>query len=181
MSFEQHEVLSNIWTEEWERTYPVYLGGEPYFTLELIPSGAGGVNLRTRLKKDEWDKIRRYVYKQANYRCELCGQAGDTYPVECHEIWRWRYARAIPQQRLFRCAALCPKCHQGKHLGLTKQMKTQVQYARIVSHIKKLNRWVQSDFDAYLLNYLVNHDFLRSIPKWRLSIAWARGLLKELK
>jgi hypothetical protein len=49
-------------------------------------------------------------------RCEICGGRGPEHPVECHE--RWRYNDLIRTQTLVRMIALCPACHQVKHVGL---------------------------------------------------------------
>jgi hypothetical protein len=62
-----------------------------------------------------WDHIRHQVWRQAEYRCELCGCKGREHPAECHEVWRYDDRTLV--QALVRMIALCPACHQVKHLG----------------------------------------------------------------
>ena len=44
-----------------------------YLGIELIPKCTWGINVRTKLSKDQWDVIRKYVYREAGYVCEICG------------------------------------------------------------------------------------------------------------
>ena len=46
--------------------------GEPKLTVELVPKTAWGGNLRQRLPKREWDRLRHLAYDQAGHRCEVC-------------------------------------------------------------------------------------------------------------
>jgi len=54
--------------------------------------------------------------KKAENLCETCGGCGPQYPVECHEIWNYDDTRLI--QKLDGLIALCPDCHEVKHIGL---------------------------------------------------------------
>ena len=83
---------------------------------ELVPSSAWNVNLRSELKAVRWDEIRKFVYRRAGYRCEICGGRGVKHPVEAHE--KWEYKKGV--QRLVGLLALCPSCHECKHLGLAE-------------------------------------------------------------
>jgi hypothetical protein len=38
-------------------------------TIELIPESAWGENLRKYLPKEIWEKIRKEVFRKANYKC----------------------------------------------------------------------------------------------------------------
>ena len=58
-------------------------------TVELVPRGQWGANLRSELPKKDWDRLRREQYKKAGYVCEICGGKGSRHPVECHEIWHY--------------------------------------------------------------------------------------------
>ncbi len=85
-------------------------------TIELVPKTSWCHNVRALTDELGWDRIRRQVYRQAGYRCEICGGRGPEHPVECHEVWRYDDRTRV--QLLVRMIALCPACHQVKHLGL---------------------------------------------------------------
>ena len=56
-------------------------------TIELVPKTAWYKNVRSEVSKDRWDELRKECYRNANYKCEVCGGTGPKWPVECHEIW----------------------------------------------------------------------------------------------
>lgn len=88
-------------------------------TIELVPSTSWFSNLRSLLSSEEWDKIRRGCYKNANYKCEICSGVGPKHPVECHETWEYDEKQGI--QKLIGLIALCPSCHEVKHVGLEEE------------------------------------------------------------
>lgn len=99
---------------------------------ELVPSTAWCNNLRSELPAARWDVIRRFVYQRAGYRCEVCGGKGEKHPVECHEVWE--YQKKI--QRLAGLVALCPACHECKHIGLAE---INGRMEAVVEHMVKVN------------------------------------------
>jgi len=84
--------------------------------VDLVPQSAWFSNLRSELKKEEWDIIRKDAYKKANYRCVCCGGRGEKWWVEAHE--RWSFDNKTLIQKLERIIALCPACHETTHFGL---------------------------------------------------------------
>lgn len=99
-----------------------------------------GINLRSILSEDEWDDLRRAVYKRAGYRCEICGGRGPKWPVECHEQWEFDDRDHV--QRLVGLIALCPKCHRAKHIGLTTSMG---KLEEAVHHMMEVNGWTRQE------------------------------------
>jgi 5-methylcytosine-specific restriction endonuclease McrA len=87
-------------------------------TIELVPQTAWYTNVRSNVSKNKWDILRKKCYKDANYKCEICGGRGDKWPVECHEIWE--YDDINKKQILKGLIALCPNCHKVKHAGLAR-------------------------------------------------------------
>src|SRR6266542_2374238 len=61
---------------------------------------------------------------------------GPEHPVECHEVWR--YDDRTHVQMLVRMIALCPACHQVKHLGFAN-VKGKGTQAR--AHLARVNGW----------------------------------------
>ena len=88
-----------------------------YGDLKIFPFGTPdtlhGVNPRNMLNKEEWDKLRKKTYKDANYTCEICGCKGKKHPVEAHE--RMDYDFDNLTQYFDGMIALCPTCHQIVH------------------------------------------------------------------
>lgn len=79
--------------------------------IELIPKTSWWKNARSEI--DDWDDIRKKVYQEADYECEVCGGTGPEWPVEAHE--KWAYEDGV--QKLVEIKALCPTCHLSAHPG----------------------------------------------------------------
>jgi hypothetical protein len=114
-------------------------------TVELVPKTSWYHNVRALVDEMTWDRIRRQVYRQADYRCEVCGSRGPDHPVECHEVWRYDDRTRV--QALVRMIALCPACHHVKHLGLAN-VKGRGAQAR--AHLARVNGWTLAQADAYI-------------------------------
>lgn len=141
--------------------------------IELVPRTSHFKNLRSDLKKEEWDLLRKDSYKNAGYCCEICGGKGDKWPVECHE--KWHYENNI--QTLTGLIALCPSCHTVKHIGLA-QIKGKAEIAK--KHLMKVNELSETQ-----ANKCISEAFKvwgeRSKKQWKLDISWAYEKIEELK
>lgn len=95
---------------------------EPKLTVEIIPSKSWYNNVRSNVSEKKWDIIRKKCYKEAGYKCEICGDnglnQGQQHRVECHEIWNYDNKTKI--QKLVGFISLCPLCHKVKHFGLAQ-------------------------------------------------------------
>jgi hypothetical protein len=126
---------------------------QPKINMELIPFEAQGFNVRSRVRKDQWEKICTIVHKKATpggaYRCQQCGESGKiqgfTHPVECHEVWEFDEINRV--QKLVGMVSICPMCHKAKHLGLAEKMGFG---AKVREHMAKYNQWSQSQVDEYI-------------------------------
>jgi len=143
---------------------------------ELIPKGAWYVNVRSRFSPEAWDKIRKWVYAQADYVCEICGGEGDKWPVECHERWEWDDERR--EQRLVGFMALCPKCHGVKHLGYSKRALSHTKFQKLLSHQRRVNGWSwarqQQEWKKALDKYTAREG------EWKVDTSYAERLLLKL-
>ena len=138
----------------------------PRLTIELVPKGQWGINLRSELPSGEWNRLRRSVYHAANYKCEICGGVGPRHPVECHE--RWDYNEETKTQTLVGLIALCPACHQVKHIGRT-QASGRMEDA--VNHLMKTNEWDGETALTYIEG-VFEVWWRRSEEEWTLDISW---------
>ncbi len=139
----------------------------PRLTVELVPRGQWGANLRSELSRKEWDRLRRASYKAADYRCEICNGVGPRHPVECHE--RWDYNEEAKTQTLVGLISLCPACHQVKHSGRSFAIGKGPQ---AMAHLMKVNGWSEDEATLYVEGaFEVWHR--RSNEDWTLDISWA--------
>jgi 5-methylcytosine-specific restriction endonuclease McrA len=142
---------------------------EPKLIVELIPKTCQYINARTIVKSTYWDKIRHIVYKKANNKCEICGEhglkQGFKHKLECHEVWKYQDRKKV--QKLAKLMALCPLCHQAKHIGRTSYIgKADDAYERL----KKINGW-----DLIQLSEHIDKAFEknkeRSNHKWTIDLS----------
>lgn len=135
-------------------------------TVELVPAGQFGDNLRSRLPKAEWDALRRATYAAAGHRCEVCGGKGSRHPVECHE--RWEYDELARVQKLVGLIALCPRCHEVKHAGLASARGRLVQ---VLEQLMRVNGWSADEAGDHVeLEFRVWNR--RSREAWTLDLDW---------
>jgi hypothetical protein len=139
-------------------------------TVELVPSTCWFSNLRSELSKDEWDRLRRSVYERGGSRCEICRQRGAAHPVECHEVWEYDDDQHV--QRLLGLIALCPACHEAKHMGYASSVGRAGQ-AR--AHLARVNGWSTDDVELYLEMQFEQWS-RRSQHEWSLDLSWLRQL-----
>ena len=102
-------------------------------------------------------------------RCEICGGRGPKW-VECHEIWHYDDVRQI--QTLVGLIALCPPCHEVKHIGRAAVTGNLV---RAIEHLCRVNQGEPEHAEAYIEVQFEIHA-LRSRHQRELDI----GSLKTL-
>lgn len=135
-------------------------------TIELVPTTAWFKNVRSEVTPKQWDILRRACYSQANYRCEICNGRGKKWPVECHEIWQYHDDTHV--QMLLGLIALCPACHEVKHIG---RAQATGHGTRALKHLQKVNGWTKLKAEAYIQDcYKVWNE--RSEFEWILDISW---------
>jgi 5-methylcytosine-specific restriction endonuclease McrA len=135
-------------------------------TIELIPRTAWYKNVRSNVSTQAWEKLRKTIFKNAGYRCEICGGRGKKWPVECHEIFVYDDERHI--QKLVRLIALCPACHEVKHIGLAG-LRGKGNSAK--AHLAKVNNWSSQDAELYIEGcFEIWHQ--RSCHQWTLDLSY---------
>ena len=110
--------------------------------IDLVPSTAWYSNLRTKIPKEEWDKIRKQSYADANHKCAICGTKAE---LNCHEIWDYDDKKHI--QKLKGFIALCDNCHFIKHLGLSGILN--IDRNMLIEHFMRVNRVNRKTFDKH--------------------------------
>ena len=120
-------------------------GPSPRLSVELVPKSSWEKNVRAAVSQAEWDAIRKAVYDRAGYQCEVCGGTGTDHPIECHE--KWVYDDEACVQKLTGMVALCPACHQVKHLG---RAYATGQFETAKKHLASVNGWSPKRARTYI-------------------------------
>lgn len=141
---------------------------------ELVPESAWNTNLRSMLSSQEWDRVRKDIYLKASYKCEVCGGKGVKWPVECHEVWEYDEAKGV--QKLVRLIALCPACHEVKHIGLA-EMKGHLDNA--LKHMCKVNGIKRPEADRIVSQAFEDWN-RRSHKDWKPDISLLKDLVRSL-
>jgi 5-methylcytosine-specific restriction endonuclease McrA len=137
----------------------------PKLTVELVPKTSWGRNLYSLADRPTWDRIRRHAYSQAESRCEICGGVGLQHPVDCHEVWR--YDETTRTQILVRMIALCPACHEVKHMG---RAGNRGRGKRARAHLAKVNGWTDEQVRAHVAEAF-DMWIRRSTVSWKLDLS----------
>jgi len=138
--------------------------------IELVPKSSWYSNVRSNISKEEWDILRKASYRKAGHLCEICGGKGDKHPVECHEIWEYDDNRNI--QKLIGFIALCPDCHQIKHIGLAR-IKGNFEKAK--KHLMKINKISEEKADEYI-EEVFEKWVKRSKEEWNIDLKFLNNL-----
>lgn len=138
---------------------------EPKLTIELVPSTCWYANVRSNVTRYQWDVLRREVYKEYNYCCAICGGKGSKHPVECHEVWEYDEEKHI--QKLVKMIAVCPDCHNVKHIGRASIIGKEED---AILQLCKVNKWNRSEARKYV-DKQYNVWQQRSLFEWKLDIS----------
>lgn len=142
----------------------------PKLAVELVPKTCWFTNVRSNVSKADWDRLKKITAGAADNRCEICNGIGPKWPVECHEIWH--YDDQAHVQTLVRLQALCPSCHEVKHVGLA-QVRGRMRHA--IGHLQTVNGW-DLDQTASHIAQAFNRWAERSCHEWTLDISWLEHL-----
>lgn len=132
--------------------------------IEPIPISTWGISLANRLEKKEWNEVRQKVYRDADYRCQICGGIDDK--LNCHERWAFKKTgknRGV--QRLVGFICVCEFCHDCIHFGRSTQVYGKVYTELLMRRIEKINGMSRRQ----LLNYL---EEVKQVSYGRVNVEW---------
>jgi len=145
-------------------------------TIELVPETCWFSNVRSIASDKEWTNLKKITSSKANYRCEICGGKGPKWPVECHEIWDFNDSKKL--QKLVGLIALCPSCHEVKHIGFAN---TQGRGEIAAKHLATINEWSDDKANKYIQEKFQEWE-VRSEYEWELDINYLEqyGIVYEI-
>ena len=148
---------------------------KPRLTIELVPQTCWFSNVRSEVSAADWDRLRKTTAEAAGNKCEVCGGRGPKWPVECHEIWD--YDDAAHRQTLLGLTALCPACHEVKHIGFANVRGRGHAAAK---YLAAVNGWTQAQADRYIAEQFAVWE-KRSRFEWALELSWLQqcGIASE--
>jgi hypothetical protein len=79
----------------------------------------------------------------------------------------WEYDEAAGIQRLVRLIALCPACHEVKHIGLAG---VKGRGAQAAAHLAEVNGWSKAETEAQIASAFVAWR-RRNKVKWTLDLS----------
>lgn len=156
----EHLILDDFWV--W---LPLKYKKSPALLPEMLPAQTFEANLRKALPAADWDNLRRYCYKAAGHRCEICGEKGKP-TLECHEKWEFDDTWCV--QKLSGLISLCPPCHKAHHLGYAKTIGL---YDDVVRKMKAVNGWSDAQVKAAIQSAYAAWE-QRSQFHWEVDLSW---------
>lgn len=132
---------------------------------EMLPSTTWEENLRTALPADRWDALRRYAYRAAGNRCEICGDRGAPR-LEAHEKWAWDDFWCV--QKLTGIVAVCPVCHLAHHIGRARRVG---RFPEVLSKFREVNGWSNDRVEQEIARARQIADE-RSRYGWTVDLSW---------
>ncbi len=139
---------------------------KPRLTIELVPQTCWFSNVRSEVSPADWDRLRKRTAAHAENHCQICGGRGPKWPVECQELWDYDDARRV--QTLTGLLALCPACHEVKHMGFANFRGRGDIAAR---HLAKVNGWAAPEAERYIAEQFAVWE-RRSHFQWALDLSW---------
>lgn len=136
-------------------------------SIELVPITCWHSNVRSKLTRPQWNKLRTTIFEERNHKCEICGGIGTKHPLECHEVWF--YDNKNKTQSLIKLTAICPLCHQVKHLGLTSKLGSEYR-ERAIQRFQEINNLTIEDSTLYI-SYFWQQWKERNKHEWKLDIS----------
>jgi len=94
--------------------------------------------------------------------------------VECHEIWEYDDDNQI--QTLVGLIALCPMCHQAKHIGRSQEVLSKGDLMAVYNHICQVNGYGVSHLLNTVLPLVFSIWSIRSDWEWGLDVSYLREI-----
>ncbi len=127
-----------------------------------------GKNIRSELGQNEWDIIRKKVYKKYNHKCCICGKKGK---MNAHEVWKLSISssRSYGIQTLVNIISVCDNCHNTIHIGRT--LALGVSCSQVLSYYRSVNNISEKETIADFKYMDKKLDKLNRINYWSIDLS----------
>ena len=135
---------------------------------ECLPQALWGKNIRSELGQDEWDIIRKKVYKKYNHRCAICGKRAK---MNAHEVWKLKInsKTSVGTQILVNVISVCDDCHNTIHIG--RSLAIGIPLVKIFYYYKTVNNISHDEAIADLKYIDEKLDKLNRIRYWNIDLS----------
>ena len=134
---------------------------------EFVPEECWYSNLRSVLKSEDWDRVRKDAYARAKGRCMICGASER---LEAHESWSYDDEKKL--QKLETVVALCRGCHEVKHISRAYLVG---RGADAMEHFMKVNGCSQMEYHEALSEAHEEYKRRNRVEGWVTDIRWLEG------
>ena len=134
---------------------------------EFVPEECWYSNLRSVLKSEDWDRVRKDAYARAKGRCMICGARER---LEAHESWSYDDEKKL--QKLETVVALCRGCHEVKHISRSYLVG---RGADAMEHFMKVNGCSQMEYHEALAEANEEYKRRNRVEGWVTDIRWLEG------
>jgi hypothetical protein len=138
--------------------------------VDLVPRSCWFTNVRSCVTQQDWERLRRPIFRRAGYRCEACGATEDRETrrrLEAHE--RWHYDDHTGVQSLRRLIALCSPCHLTTHFGYANVTGRTGRTGHALAHLRSVTGMTDREAWAHI-DAAQNLWIARSARTWELDL-----------
>lgn len=156
------------------RTF-IELGFSETLPIQLIPQPTWGINVRSKLRPEDWKRLRREARESHPPTCGGCRKPLADSSWHAHEVWRFDDQKLT--QRLIDIVPVCPQCHHAIHIGRAHATGT---FEQAVEHLRIVNFMNDSELETYLTLHFALWQRRSSKGPWTVDITYAQDLLDDL-
>lgn len=135
-------------------------------SIDLVPKPCWGKNLRKRMPRAEWERIRQQTFEMQGHRCAVCSACGQ---LNCHEVWNYDEQALV--QHLTGFEAVCVPCHHVTHFGNSEKLAQagHLDIKAVVAHFLAVNGVTRAEF-------LRHYREAKALWKRRSAMPWKTDL-----
>lgn len=142
-------------------------------TVDLVPKTSWRRNLRDQVSRSVWDRLRKQVFAEANFKCQICGAEGR---LNCDELWEFDEKNHVQRLKGFR--AVCSMCHHVKHFGKSSILAEEgkLNLEKMIKHFMSVNKVPRMVFKEHLAaamniwEQLSQYEWTIDYGEWRTLI-----------
>jgi len=153
--------------------------------ISMVPPLLWGQNLRNRLPRSRWNKLRKEVFA-AQPNCSICGAVVDGADRHAHEEWQYEIGRGrkIGTAVLVRIRTICRLCHFVEHPGLANILIAQGHVPQdfretIERHFCSINACSREAFHRHLVDADALFKKRIAVGQWKIDFGPYKTWLEE--